>query len=201
MEPRPGITARKFPAKGKSIEARCGRHAERGTCTYPVAVYGLNGSDVGRIVRAAGGAKDHERITFSSSARIRTAPQVPHVNTTLGLGSSSSGGALGTTSMSGAETTLRVLGKRVGIAASSSEFGTRHKFVPAVTQFKSSERLLACPQPAPGALQSVAWLRSRRFPQDGHLRPRSASIQLRHDPEFEASWTKLGEWSLSPEPR
>ena len=33
----------------------------------------------------------------------------------------------------------------------------------------------------------------RRFPQDGHLRPRSASIQLRHDPEFEASWKKLGE--------
>ena len=25
----------------------------------------------------------------------------------------------------------------------------------------------------------------RRFPQDGHPRPRSASIQLRHDPEFE----------------
>ena len=24
-------------AKGKSIEARCGRHAERGTCTYPAA--------------------------------------------------------------------------------------------------------------------------------------------------------------------
>jgi hypothetical protein len=35
----------------------------------------------------------------------------------------------------------------------------------------------------------------RRFPQDGHLRPRSTSIQiqLRHDPEFEASWKKLGE--------
>jgi hypothetical protein len=27
----------------------------------------------------------------------------------------------------------------------------------------------------------------RRFPQDGHLRPRSASIQLRHDPELEES--------------
>ena len=51
-------------AKGKSIEARCGRHAERGTCTYPAAAYGLNGVRCGRIVRAAGAAKEHERINF-----------------------------------------------------------------------------------------------------------------------------------------
>jgi hypothetical protein len=43
IETRRGIAARKFPAKGQSIEGRCGRHAERGTCTYPVAAYGLNG--------------------------------------------------------------------------------------------------------------------------------------------------------------
>ena len=41
----------------------------------------------------------------------------------------------------------------------------------------------------------------RRFPQDGHLRPRSASIQLRHDPEFEASWKKLGETGAPDWPR
>src|SRR3954453_1397780 len=35
IETRREIAARKFPAKGQSIWARCGRYAE--TCTYPTA--------------------------------------------------------------------------------------------------------------------------------------------------------------------
>ena len=65
-----------------------------------------------------------------SSTRIRTAPQVPHLHSTVGLGVSSAGGAVGTVSTSGAGTTLSVLCGRAGTAVTSSKFGNQHKFVP-----------------------------------------------------------------------
>ena len=114
IETRPGIAARKFPAKGKINEARCGRHAERGTCTYPVAAYGLSGvrrrSNCTSRRSCKGPREDNLFLRPHVSGRHRSC-------STVGLGSSSAGGALGTTSMSGAGTTLRVFGKRVGIAA------------------------------------------------------------------------------------
>jgi hypothetical protein len=52
------------------------------------------------------------------SPRIRTAPQFPHLHSTVGLSASSTGGALGTASMtSGAGTTLRVFFKEASITA------------------------------------------------------------------------------------
>src|SRR4051812_4123863 len=54
------------------------------------------------------------------STRIRTAPQFPHLHSTVGLGVSSAGGAVGTVSTRGAGTTLRVFVRRVGIAATRS---------------------------------------------------------------------------------
>ena len=57
------------------------------------------------------------------SPRIRTAPQFPHLHSTVGLGVSSTGGTVGALSMSGAGTTLRVFCRRAGIAATSSKFG------------------------------------------------------------------------------
>ena len=58
-----------------------------------------------------------------SSTRIRTAPQVPHLHSTVGLGVSSAGGAVGTVSTSGAGMTLSVLCGRAGTAVTSSKFG------------------------------------------------------------------------------
>ena len=55
------------------------------------------------------------------STRIRTAPQFPHLHSTVGLGVSSAGGAVGTLSTSGAGTTLRVFCERAGIAATNSK--------------------------------------------------------------------------------
>jgi hypothetical protein len=65
-----------------------------------------------------------------SSTRIRTAPQVPHLHSTVGLGVSSAGGAVGTVSTSGAGMTLSVLCRKAGTAVTSSKLGTQHKFVP-----------------------------------------------------------------------
>ena len=65
-----------------------------------------------------------------SSKRIRTAPQVPHLHSTVGLSVSSAGGAVGTVSTSGAGMTLSVLCGRAGTAVTSSKFGNQHKFVP-----------------------------------------------------------------------
>jgi len=65
-----------------------------------------------------------------SSTRIRTAPQVPHLHSTVGLSVSSAGGAVGTVSTSGAGMTLRVLCGRAGTAVTSYKFGNQHKFVP-----------------------------------------------------------------------
>jgi hypothetical protein len=86
-------------------------------------VTGVEGGRSGlcRTVRAAGVAADYERVSLLSSTRIRTVPQFPHLNSAVGLGSSSTGGAVGT--MSGAGTTLSVLCGRAGIAATSSKFG------------------------------------------------------------------------------
>jgi hypothetical protein len=61
---------------------------------------------------------DHERAGFTLVPRIRTAPHFPHLHSTVGLVVvSSTGGALGTPSMSGAGTTLSVHRVRAGIAA------------------------------------------------------------------------------------
>ena len=65
-----------------------------------------------------------------SSTRVRTAPQVPHLHSTVGLSVSSAGGAVGTVSTSGAGMTLSVLCGRAGTAVTSSKFGNQHKFVP-----------------------------------------------------------------------
>src|SRR3954453_23527306 len=91
-----------------------------------------------------------------SSPRIRTAPQVPHLHSTVGLGVSSAGGAVGTVSTSGAGTTLSVLCGRAGIAATSSKFRTRRKFVPAVAQFTNGRccLLLTLQQRALGRLSA-----------------------------------------------
>ena len=52
--------------------------------------------------------------------RIRTAPQFPHLHSTIGLGTSITGGAVGTLSMKGAGTTLRVLcGNLLGLTMMS----------------------------------------------------------------------------------
>ena len=77
------------------------------------------GSDVGRIVRAAGVAKDHEGISFFLVRTHKDGTTVAACKfDRKGLiGNFNAGGALGTTSMSGVGTTLRVCGKRVGIAA------------------------------------------------------------------------------------
>ena len=64
---------------------------------------------------------DHERGALIPSPRIRTAPQFPHLHSTVGLGVSSAGGAVGTASTSGAGTTLSVLCGRAGIAATNSK--------------------------------------------------------------------------------
>jgi hypothetical protein len=39
---------------------------------------------------------DHERVGFTFVPRFRTAPQFPHLHSTVGLSASSTGGALGT---------------------------------------------------------------------------------------------------------
>src|SRR3954452_17011607 len=59
------------------------------------------------------------------STRIRTAPQFPHLHSTVALGVSSAGGAVGTLSTSGAGTTLRVFCERAGIAATNSKSDAR----------------------------------------------------------------------------
>jgi hypothetical protein len=60
------------------------------------------------------------------STRIRTAPQFPHLHSTVGLGVSSAGGPVGTVSTSGAGTTLRVFCGRAGITATSSVPNSTH---------------------------------------------------------------------------
>ena len=60
--------------------------------------------------------------------RSRTAPQFPHVHSTVGLGASSTGGAVGTPSMSGAGTTLRVFCGRANISQRCNEFPTNNQF-------------------------------------------------------------------------
>jgi hypothetical protein len=58
---------------------------------------------------------NHQRTGLLLSPRIRTAPQFPQFNSTVGLSTSSAGGAVGTVSTSGVGTTLRVFFRR-GIA-------------------------------------------------------------------------------------
>jgi hypothetical protein len=65
------------------------------------------------------------RRALFPSPRIRRAPHFPHLHSTVGLGVvSSTGGAAGTPSMSGAGTTLSVLRGRAGTAAVPN-FGTQ----------------------------------------------------------------------------
>ena len=51
---------------------------------------------------------NHQRTSFTPVPTHQEGATVPHFNSTVGLGTSSAGGAEGTPSMSGAGTTLRV---------------------------------------------------------------------------------------------
>ena len=75
------------------------------------------GSDVGRIVRAAGAAKDHERINFFFGRTHQDGTTVAACKFDGRDWASPALAALeGTASTSGAGTTVRVFVRRVGIA-------------------------------------------------------------------------------------
>jgi hypothetical protein len=76
------------------------------------------------------------RRALFPSPRIKTASHPPHLHSTVGLGVvSSTGGAAGTPSMSGAGTTLSVHRGRAGIVAGFQISEPNVVLVPAVAQF------------------------------------------------------------------